>query len=243
MAKKKKSIQIDDSFVDTCLWASTRYFIGRHTIAAHYHASDIAKFLSANSEIISQNRRKFLAKDIRSEITDRLRFQNNIHITGFPTTIDALSVLCLWIDNHLKQNDLKIELNSEAEELPGKFNPSCHEWYIDFEKMVVTMSPLAPEHAKCKMNFRELLSDMDVWIKLAEYLDPHNVVTINSNFENPDEPIPQVFECIQYPTYGRYEGDDFDHLHMAYCSLEKYADNPFVNAYFDPSLIISIKQK
>ena len=50
-----------NDFMDDCVWMSYRYCIGRHTIAAHCHAADIANNVYDPAE---KNRLAFYAKDI-----------------------------------------------------------------------------------------------------------------------------------------------------------------------------------
>ena len=44
MAKKKtENVKMMTQYEEDCVWMSYRYCIGRHTIASHCHAGDIAK--------------------------------------------------------------------------------------------------------------------------------------------------------------------------------------------------------
>lgn len=68
MTKKKNNMMTD--YEETCMWMSYRYAIGRSTIAAHYHAKDIA----ANCyKRMTNDRSEFTAKDIRDQIGNILR--------------------------------------------------------------------------------------------------------------------------------------------------------------------------
>lgn len=69
-------------FMLDSMWMSYRYCIGRHTIAAHYRAGEIAKYCYGH---ISDERSIFNAYDINREIEDKLRFCCGIEF-NFPLT-------------------------------------------------------------------------------------------------------------------------------------------------------------
>lgn len=62
-----------NDFMDDCVWMSYRYCIGRHTIAAHSHAADIANNIYDPAE---KDRLAFYAKDINQEIYNILHINN-----------------------------------------------------------------------------------------------------------------------------------------------------------------------
>ena len=74
-AKKQKYEQLND-FEDACMWMSYRYCIGRHTIASHMHAQDIANHYFDRLYNAEQQRMAFIATDINREIESVLRFNN-----------------------------------------------------------------------------------------------------------------------------------------------------------------------
>ncbi len=73
--KKQKYKQLSD-FEDACMWMSYRYCIGRHTIASHMHAQDIANHYFDRLYNVEQQRMSFIAMDINREIGSVLRFNN-----------------------------------------------------------------------------------------------------------------------------------------------------------------------
>ena len=71
---KKKNLS---SYEEDCIWMSYRYCIGRHTIAAHCHAGDIAN--NAYSRM-TKERMQFISKDINREIYDVLHMHDWFNI-------------------------------------------------------------------------------------------------------------------------------------------------------------------
>lgn len=67
-------------YEDSCMWMSYRYCIGRHTIAAHAHAHDLARNCYKR---MSHDRMKFIAKDIRKEMADSLSWTYNFRIEDY----------------------------------------------------------------------------------------------------------------------------------------------------------------
>ena len=83
--KQYKAIITDESYMEDLIWMSYRYCIGRHTIASHSHAEDIAKY---SFDHISENKKSFMAHDIRQEINDTLRWKNNIECRDYRDRLD-----------------------------------------------------------------------------------------------------------------------------------------------------------
>lgn len=75
MKKEEKSKNNDLGFNEDYVWMSCRYCIGRHTIAAHYHATTIAQDVYGK---ISDERLQFNSEDICSCIYDNLHFKDFI---------------------------------------------------------------------------------------------------------------------------------------------------------------------
>ena len=65
--KKEEYKQIGklNDFQESCMWMSYRYCIGRHSIAAHHHAGDIAKYCYGKLDF---DRSWFVAFDINREV-------------------------------------------------------------------------------------------------------------------------------------------------------------------------------
>lgn len=67
----KQTLHFDEDYI----WMSYRYCIGRHTIAAHHHATTIAQDVYGK---ISDERMQFNSEDICSCIYDQLHFKDFI---------------------------------------------------------------------------------------------------------------------------------------------------------------------
>lgn len=75
MAKNESTKSKELPFSEDYLWMSWRYCIGRHTIAVHCHASQIAKDAYGK---LSPERSQFNSEDINSEIYDCLHVKDFI---------------------------------------------------------------------------------------------------------------------------------------------------------------------
>jgi hypothetical protein len=74
--KGRKYIPIDNNlsqYEEDCIWMSYRYCIGRHTIAAHMHAGNIASHAYGR---MSDDRTQFMSEDINREIAHILNVHN-----------------------------------------------------------------------------------------------------------------------------------------------------------------------
>lgn len=60
------------TFEENLVWMSYRYAIGRHTATSVDHAYDLAEYLS---DKLDDNRAKFMADDIRREMSTILKFK------------------------------------------------------------------------------------------------------------------------------------------------------------------------
>ena len=88
-------------YEEDCMWMSYRYCIGRHTIAAHMHASDIWQNCKRR---MSKERQLFTAFDINREIERSLAFiKPYFH---FPLTslnriyTSAIDIFCQFLDDY-----------------------------------------------------------------------------------------------------------------------------------------------
>lgn len=62
-------ITITNREMEDFIWMSSRYCIGRHTIAAATHADTIAKVLTANPDILSKEMQEFMVKTFVVKLT------------------------------------------------------------------------------------------------------------------------------------------------------------------------------
>ena len=73
MKKNNKNLPFEEDY----LWMSWRYCIGRHTIAAHYHAGTIARDAYGK---LSDERSQFNSEDICQQIHDCLHVHNFVNM-------------------------------------------------------------------------------------------------------------------------------------------------------------------
>ena len=75
------------------------------------HAPQMAKFLDMNPKVLSEGRKKFMAKDIRQEISDVLNYRDDVSVDGFVEDVDAVTLLL----QHVVENHLDISQNWKFE--------------------------------------------------------------------------------------------------------------------------------
>lgn len=148
-----------NDFMDDCVWMSYRYCIGRHTIAAHSHAADIANNIYDPAE---KDRLAFYAKDINQEIYNILHINNFLdcdYVYNIPKEkFKPLEILYrgfkeCGIDNSDKLKKLKtLEVYYEHSTGEFKYRAIMHQ-YVD--------------------NYRSLwdIQDLEVWQQLANLFD------------------------------------------------------------------------
>lgn len=89
-------------YENDCMWMSYRYCVGRHTIAAHAHAGDIATQCYGR---MSDERSIFTAYDINREIEESLRWSSGVDFR-FPVTslnkiyTTAVDIWCQFIEDY-----------------------------------------------------------------------------------------------------------------------------------------------
>ena len=171
--KKKNTITISNDRMEDFIWMSYRYCIGRHTIAAAYHADVIRGLIMDNPDCLSENRKAFMAIDIRRQINDLVCWRSNVHVDG-PRDADLYSLI--------------LYKGSEKPNEKVKF-------YVDEFYNTVTTEPCEDDKY---VPYDKDYEDIIRWIKLANILDKstHKIITTNFNGELKD------VECYPYPYKG-----------------------------------------
>lgn len=213
--KQYKAIIKDESYMEDLIWMSYRYCIGRHTIAAHSHAGDIAKY---SFDHISENRKSFMAHDIRQEINDTLRWRNNIECHDYRDRLDkdALSIIIERLYEkygpQIPSEDIWTKYKYTIEN--GVLNIEEYDGKADYEHISTIFHDLLP------------------WIKLANALDEkcHRVITTVYNGKKEEH------ECFPYPSLD-YQGMQVD---IKWVDINSYRENPGVDRYIDPQYITEI---
>ena len=160
MRKKKEQQMLSDYEIDN-IWMSYRYCIGRHTIAAHCHAGDIANNVYGR---MTKERMQFMSKDINSSIYDCLhvhdwfRIDNVWNVTSF-RPLDIF-YQCL--------NDIGIQTYDDIKKIKGI---ECH-----FTKDGELKTDVYYYNDKDKFNFKSFMDveDLEIWQRLANLFDIDN---------------------------------------------------------------------
>lgn len=190
MKKKKNNIYLDNKAMEDFIWMSYRYCIGRKTIAAATHADTIREFINNNPNIISEDRKEFMANDIRREINHIINWCDDVHIEG-TKDIDAYSML-LYASNDYINADKKAFI----------YNVDTYNKSVKVEE--------TDKEIRDYMSFEHLYIDIIPWVRLSSILDKncHYKVTV---FYNGEEK-----EYIAYPYPIKNEKGDY---YKVYCEL------------------------
>lgn len=173
--KKQKQIKISSSALEDFIWMSYRYCIGRHTIAAAMHADTIWDIIHKNPDCLSEERKAFMAKDIRNNINTILGWRNNIDVIGHEN-FDVYSKYLYEV--------------SKCD------NPNEFCFHIDTIRDNVTIDKLDEDEisdCKCDNDYPDLIR----WTRLANYLDIKYHKIVVTNYDGKIE----EYECYSYPMY------------------------------------------
>ena len=177
---------------------SYRYAIGRHTIAAHQHALNIAKYEFDN---FNKEQRKHLVIDIRQCIADNLKFSEynlSIDYSIIPEERKPLEFLLQYfIDNPNWQ------ITGDYKGLTVLKDNNGNIIYEKKNSTTYNTSPLSIM----------ILEDLLVWMDLASYFDEDNYkvckVEHNGNIEEIRKDMLQNIEEITYfDSYIYYQSKD-----------------------------------
>lgn len=209
--KQFKAVITDKDFFEDCIWMSYRYCIGRRTIAAAAHANDIARHV----HYLSKERRQFMAKDIRSEISSHIHWLPNVTVEGYEYKCDALTLIYKYMMDHPETKE------------DEKFH-----FYVNVNTCTVEVEPVE----KVKEGYHEKLLNLYVdyigWIKLANYLDEDNYVEVDIEYEGKQMTV----KGFSYPDVFK------DEIKIHYTSTDKFVGNPSIISYIAPEYIKAIRQ-
>lgn len=209
-------------YYEDLIWMSYRYCIGRKTIVAHSHAGDIAQ----NSYYhFSDDRKEFMATDIRKCINDTINWRKNIDCHDYRIVIpdDGMSRI---IYSLIKEHGIK---------LSKKFNFDDYKYVIDNSSIEIKKyEENKGEIKNVSSSFIVDFHDCLPWIKLANLFDKkcHRNITTEFNGEI------KTAECFPYP-YICISGDDII-IDKKWCNIERYLENTVVDSYIDDRYIIKI---
>ena len=192
---KKNTITISNSRMEDFIWMSYRYCIGRKTIAACTHADTIAELISKNPNILSNERKAFMAKDIRREINTAVNFKKSLYIDNDRDGQDVYSAL-LYALNLFTDRKKTV-------------------FYFDAKTMTIYDTKVDPTLYEFETPDSDY-TDLIPWVKLANWLDEscHRVITVE--FEGKKQEI----ECYPYPRQDR-TNDGTVTYREAWCSVDE----------------------
>ena len=187
---KETKNEFNKSYHEDLIWMSYRYAICRHTIAAHQHALNIAKYEYDN---FTKDERKHFATDIRQCIEENLRFgEYNVSI-----------------DYSILQDDRR-----PLEFLLQYFidNPN---WYIEdnYKGLIISQDPSTGEIVykqkksdtyNCKPFSTMYLEDLLVWMDLASYFDEDNYKICKMEYNGEIKEITYFDSYILYSDENNY---------------------------------------
>lgn len=187
MAKKKtKNVKMLTQYEEDCVFMSYRYCIGRHTIASHCHAEDIARNAYGR---MTPERTQFISDDINNEIHSQLHYGNFVDMGWYGNIPKA----------HFKPLDILYSiLNKESINSLEKFR-QIKSIAIDWnrEKQDYDYSIYYfQDNDKNKDLGRSLwdITDLEVWQQLANLFDlnSHKLAKVKVDGE---EKIVCYYEC------------------------------------------------
>lgn len=162
------------------IWMSYRYCIGRHTIAACTHADTIAQLYFDNPSVLSEERLKFMALDIREEVTNQLSWKKGLHIEGNSFRKDIFSPLMLALNDYPEHSKKVFYFDADTDKIVEvKEDNSLYA----FETLDTDYMDLIP------------------WVRLSNLFDSdtHVHVTVEFNGET------KVYHCYPWPLQYKQE--------------------------------------
>ena len=183
---KKKEAKKELPFSEDYLFMSWRYCIGRHTIAAHCHASTIAQDAYGK---LSKERSQFNSEDINREIYDCLHVKDFIDFGWYgnipKTHFKPLDVVYSILDKE----------SIDSDEKARKIKSIVIDWNReknDFDYSIYYFN----DNDKNKDYGRSMydIQDLEVWQKLANLFDIEN----HKYCRLIDDTICEYYECWQW---------------------------------------------
>lgn len=200
---------MEKNFLEDLIWMSTRYCVGRHTIASHCHAGNIIRYAY---DYMDDNFKETLVRDIRNMINDQVKFYDNIKLINNTSVLNNLDSDAVYMIGNFIYNT-ELECIDE------------YKYVVDFEKKSVSVYDL--DEPK---NIGGVIDDLLVWSKMANFLDQATHVKIEVNDNGETKTI------TAFPYIERIYGKEIQYQRL-YCDLESYKANPDENIFINPDCI------
>ena len=187
MSKKKiENVKMLTQYEEDCVFMSYRYCIGRHTIASHCHAEDIARNAYGR---MTPERTQFISDDINNEIHSQLHYGNFVDMGWYgnipKTHFKPLDVLYSILN---KESINSLEKFRQIKSIAIDWNREKN----DFDYSIYYFN----ENDKNKDLGRSLwdITDLEVWQQLANLFDlnGHKLAKVKVDCE---EKIVCYYEC------------------------------------------------
>ncbi len=187
MKKKDQDNIFDKSYHEDLVWMSYRYAIGRHTIAAHQHALNIAKY---EYYTLTHDQKQHFAIDIRQCIEDNLRFSEYNFSIDYSIIQEERKPLEFLLQYFIDNPNWQITGDYKGLTVLKDNNGN-----IIYEKKKTNTYNTSPLSIM-------ILEDLLVWMDLASYFDEDNYkvckVEHNGNIE----------EITYFDSYIYYQSKD-----------------------------------
>ena len=219
--KIKDVVDLRNRLVENDLqWYSAHYALGRHSYAS-LHCHDIAQY---GREVLDNNRKEFMAFDIRREISERLKWSLNFHQTiGSEDRLNPIEMLM----NFLKEHSV-----TSANEI------ARYKWIEVSEEQDGTISfhtKLAEDEtgSTSYLSFSSSIDDLLGWNDLASYFDPKCHKHCKVRFNN-EEKIIKYFDSWHRCSYQ----EGVFPYQTVKIAIETYEKNPSRYCYICEEYVI-----
>ena len=227
MAKKKeKKITISKDFMDSCLFSSWRYYIGRSTIASYYHAIDIVRFFLEYPDVFSEERKIFMGQDIRTMINEKLHWNDHTSVEDsiYPNSGDGLSYLVQGVKEYFGDEEYDDKKLKDM-----KFDVNCITGEVIWKKL---------EKESYDFYLSSMITDYITWIRLAGFLKPTHMITYEYKGETKTVPGFMQPSIDRSVTDGKMKVT----IGINWCTVDAVSHNPSATNYIAPEYIKEIKK-
>lgn len=177
------NININSSTFEDFIWMSYRYCIGRKTIASHQHADTIANIILHNPDILSDDRKEFMAGDIMMSILDNLRWNKHISISHISE--DTMNNFDIFDELFYYSNTLE--------------DPYSVKYIIDASSKKITHQEFITDPKLYDDKFDAMYSDLLPWVKLAKILNKSKHHKIYTKYISGNKEVKETITCYSYP--------------------------------------------
>jgi hypothetical protein len=182
---KKELVKIQANTLLDLIWNASRYCCGRQSYACSY-AEDYWQLIRANRKLMNENRLRFFARDLRSQVSGCISFYKGMHVEGaFNDRIryDAHSLMCQWCMEH-----------PDADLARSEFYIDCIKGTV--EQDLNTNCSDKDTIGKIK---RFPLHHLEYWCKLADAIDRQEPAIVR---RGEDSEIVGVVKRVEYARYA-----------------------------------------